>query len=118
MADYLPKYMGHAITMTASAAVEGGRLVALTGPYQVATAAANSPSIVGVAGFDAGAGERVTVYTRAGGVHPLIAGAAVAAGARVASTTGGRVQTAVAGDNVIGTAITGGATGATVEVMF
>ncbi|WP_223626689.1 capsid cement protein [Microbacterium sp. EST19A] len=119
MPDYLPKFTpGSAITFTASADVTGGRLVQVTGNRLVGPAVADSASVVGVAAFDAEAGDPVTVYTRAGGVHPLIASGAIAAGARVSADTGGRVKTAAAGD-VIGWTLTSAASaGSVVEVCF
>jgi predicted RecA/RadA family phage recombinase len=106
MADYLPKFKpGQAVTFTASADVTGGRLVALTGNRAVAPAGADSAAVIGVAGFDALAGEKVTVYTRAGGVHGLVANGAIAAGAKVISAATGKAATIGAGANAIGIAL-------------
>ncbi|VXB32989.1 DUF2190 family protein [Pseudoclavibacter sp. 8L] len=106
MADYLPKYTpGAAVTFTASADVIGGRLVAISGNDSVANAPADSSAVVGVAGFDAKAGERVTVFTRAGGVQRLVASGAIAAGAKVSSAAAGKAQTVGATTNPIGLAL-------------
>lgn len=106
MADYLPKFKpGQAVTFTASADVTGGRLVAITGNRTVGPADADSAAVVGVAGFNAKAGERVTVFTRAGGVHALTASAAIAAGAKVSSAAAGKIQTIGATTNPIGLAL-------------
>lgn len=106
MADYLPKFKpGQSVTFTASADVTGGRLVAVTGNRTVGPAGADSAAVVGVAGFDAKAGERVTVFTRAGGVHRLTASAAIAAGVKVSSAAAGTIQTIGATTNPVGLAL-------------
>ena len=106
MAAYLPKFKpGEAVTFTASADVTGGRLVAVTGDRTVGPAGADSAAVVGVAGFDAKSGERVTVFTRAGGVHKLTASGAIAAGAKVSSAAAGAIQTVGATTNPIGLAL-------------
>ncbi|GGH34185.1 capsid cement protein [Microbacterium album] len=106
MADYLPKFKpGEAVTFTASADVTGGRLVAVTGDRTVGPADADSAAVVGVAGFDAKSGERVTVFTRAGGVHRLTAAGAIAAGASVISAADGKIATVGDGTNPIGLAL-------------
>ncbi|WP_136036024.1 DUF2190 family protein [Microbacterium sp. K35] len=106
MADYLPKFKpGQAVTFTASADVTGGRLVAVTGNRTVGPAGADSAAVVGVAGFDAKAGERVTVFTRAGGVQQLTASGAIAAGVKVSSAAAGKIQTIGATANPIGLAL-------------
>lgn len=106
MADYVPKFTpGEAITLTASADVTGQRLVAVTGNSTVGPAGADSAAVIGVAGFDVLSGEKVLVYTRAGGVHKLVANGAIAAGARVISAATGKVATIGAGANPIGIAL-------------
>lgn len=106
MADYLPKFKpGQAVTLKASAAVTGGRLVAVTGNGTVGPADADSAAVVGVAGFDAAIGEDVTVFTRAGGVHRLTANGAIAAGVKVSSAATGKVQTLGTTVNPIGLAL-------------
>lgn len=106
MADYLPKFKpGQAVTFTASADVTGGRLVAITGNRTVGPAGADSAAVVGVAGFDAKAGERVTVFTRAGGVQQLTANGAVSAGVKVSAAAAGKIQTLGTTTNPIGLAL-------------
>lgn len=106
MADYLPKFKpGQAVTFTVSADVIGGRLVASTGNRTVGPAGADSSAVVGVAGRDAKAGERVTVFTRAGGVQRLVASAAIAAGVKVSSAAAGKIQTIGSTTNPIGLAL-------------
>ncbi|MGV8852826.1 MAG: capsid cement protein [Rhodoglobus sp.] len=119
MADYLPKFKpGQAVTFKASAGVTGGRLVVVTGSRTVGPAGADANAI-GVAGFDAVTGEDVTVFTSSGGLHPLIASAAIAAGAKVISAATGKVATIGAGTNPIGTAITAAAAdNDVIDVLF
>lgn len=120
MADYLPKFKpGQAVTFTASADVTGGRLVAITGNRTVGPSGADSAAVVGVAGFDAKAGERVTVFTRAGGVQQLTASAAIAAGVKVSSAAAGKIQTIGATTNPIGLALEAAATdNDVIDVLF
>ena len=106
MADYLPKFKpGQAVTFKASAAIIGGRLVAVTSPRTVGPAGADSAAVVGVAGFDAAIGEDVTVFTRAGGVHSLVASGAIGAGVKVSAAATGKVQTIGATANPVGIAL-------------
>ena len=106
MADYLPKHLpGQAISLAASAKVIGGRLVAVTGAGTVGPAGADSGAVVGVAGFDAITGEKVTVYR--GGVQRLPAAAAIAAGTRVCAAADGKVTGT--GTKQIGLALTAAA---------
>lgn len=106
MVDYLPKFKpGQAVTFTASADVTGGRLVEVTGNRTVGPAGADSAKVVGVAAFDVKSGDAVTVYTRAGGVHPVTASGAIAAGAKIASAAAGKVQTIASLNNPVGLAL-------------
>ncbi len=92
MADYNPIYLpGDAISMTASGTIAGGDLLVVSGSGTVARAAAlASRSVIGVAGNDATADGRVTVYAR-GPVHESLADGTVTAGDEVSSTnTAGR----------------------------
>lgn len=115
MADYLPKFKpGQAITYTASADVTGGQLVEVTGDRTVGPAAADSAVTVGVAGFDAKAGESVTVYS--GGVQTPRASGAIAARDRVGAAANGRVATAATVK--IGTAIAAAADGEPAQIKF
>lgn len=97
MADYVPLHSpGEAITQTASAAITGGRLVAVSATGTVATSGADSAVVVGVAANDvAASGDTFLVYPiRGGGVHRLVASAAITAGDGVTSTNTGKVKTA------------------------
>lgn len=106
MADYLPKYVpGQAITLTAATKITGGTLVEVSAAGTIAPAGADSAKVVGVAGFDAEAGDTVTVYR--GGVQRLTAAGAIPAGAQVAAAAGGKAI--ATGTNKIGVALTGAA---------
>ncbi|KDA05557.1 hypothetical protein DC31_13875 [Microbacterium sp. CH12i] len=106
MADYLPKFKpGQAVTFTASANVVGGRLVEVTGNRTVGPAGADAADVVGVAAFDALAGDPVTVYMRPGGVHPLTASAAIVAGVKVSAAAAGKIQTIGSTTNPVGLAL-------------
>ncbi|WP_130011997.1 capsid cement protein [Serinicoccus sediminis] len=117
MADTVPVYdSGVAPTYQASADVTGGQLVAVSGDGTVAPAAAASTKWVGTAGFDAKAGESVTVYK--GGVQRATASGAITAGDMVTSAASGRVATNAtpgAGQQVA-VAVSTAADGETVEL--
>lgn len=53
-----------------------------------------------------------------GGLTRVEAGATVAAGAFVASNATGEAITAATGDNILGTAVTGGADGEVISIIF
>lgn len=114
MADYTPRFKpGDAITGTASAAITGGRLVAVSGSGTQATAAADSTTVVGVAGHDvAASGDKYLMYPiKSGVVHKLVASGAITAGATVVADTGGKVKavtvgTAAAAGTDLGKALT------------
>lgn len=120
MADYLPLYApGRAITRSASAAVTGGQLLAVSGSGTVAPTSAATASWLGVAAFDAAIGSQVTVHS--GGVQRLTASGAITAGALVEAAATGKVATHTNGTNdinVVGLALTTAADGAPVEVKF
>jgi Uncharacterized conserved protein (DUF2190) len=120
MVDYLPQFKpGQAVTFNVSADVVGGRLVAVTGNRSVGPAGADSAAVVGVAAFDVKTGEKVTVYTRAGGVQRLTANGAIAAGAKVISAAAGKAATIGAGANPIGLALEAATTdGDVIDVLF
>lgn len=119
MADYLPKFKpGESVTFTASTAVTGGRLVEVSGDRTVAHAAADSAAVVGVAGFDAAAGDRVTVFTRAGGVHKLTAAGSIAAGDPVSAAATGKVEVDTEATNPIGLALEAAAADDVIDVLF
>ena len=113
MADYLPIHDGGQtpFTFTTSAAVTGGRVVAVSGSGTVAHAAADSAVVVGVAAFDAASGGKVTVWPLEGCVHELEASGAITAAAGVVTDANGQVKTATiataaAAGTLIGTAVT------------
>jgi hypothetical protein len=106
MSAYLPKFEGtEPFTRTTSADVVGGRLLSVSGANTVANSGADVATVIGVAGDDALSGASVTVYPRPGGVHPLVAAGAIAAGAKVISAAGGKVATIGGGSNPIGIAL-------------
>lgn len=115
MAEYLPIYKpGQAITLKASAAITGGKLLEVSGSGTVAHAGAASTKTVGVAGFDAANGADVTVYT--GGVQHLEAAGEVTAGDQVQAGAAGTVATGTTAP--IGVALNTAASGASVRVLF
>lgn len=110
MADYLPKHeAGQPFTLSTSADVIGGRVLIVSGAGTVSHAGADAvaTTLVGVAGFDAASGERVTIYPLKGAVHKLTAGAAIAAGASIGTLAGGKVDDA--GTNRFAVALTAAA---------
>lgn len=119
MADYSPKFKpGADITLTASAAVVGGQLLAVTGVNSVGPTGGATAAWAGVARQDAATGEKVVV-TR-GGVQKIVAAGAITAGARVAAAAAGRVADLGGGaaGNAVGTALSTAADGALVLVWL
>lgn len=96
MSDYLPLYTpGEALNGTASAAITGGKMVAVSGDGTVATAGANADDWVGVAGHDvAASGDKVLIH--AGGVQRLLASGTVTAGDLVVCAAAGLVASLAA----------------------
>jgi len=116
---------GDPVTFTAEADVTGGQLVIITGDREVSPATAKSPAWVGVAAFDAKAGEKVTVLK--GGVHRLTASGAITAGATVVAAADGKVAALAAVTDptptdvtdtraIVGIALTGGTNNSPVEI--
>lgn len=121
MADYLPLYLpGKAVTVTASAAIVGGKAIKVSGDGTVSTAAAAADLIIGVAGTDAAAsGDKIVGFLR-GTVHRLTAAGAITAGQVVEAAAAGAVATHTQGTNdvrVFGVALTTAADTALVEIM-
>ncbi|MFY1595482.1 capsid cement protein [Micromonospora sp. WMMD737] len=117
MGAYEPKFLYvDQVTATASAAVTGGRLLAVSGNGTVQTAGAGSAAVVGVAAHDAASGSRVSYFPR-GKIHVSPASGAITAAARVDSGAGGTVASGTAGVNNIGIALTTAADGVDVEWM-
>ncbi|WP_369070025.1 capsid cement protein [Kineococcus terrestris] len=120
MADYVPLFKpGTALPLTTSAAVTGGQLLVVSGAGTVAPSTAASGAWIGVAAFDAGTGQRVTVHS--GGVQLLTASGAITAGARVAAAANGQVADFGAGTDasqIVGVALTTAAAGQPVQVKL
>ena len=97
MADYDPFYTGGVkpFTATTSAAVTGGRVLAVSGNGTVAHAGAASTVAVGVAAHDAASGAQVSVWPIDRVVHELSAPGAITAAAGVVTAAAGEVATAV-----------------------
>lgn len=118
MADYLPLYTpGQVFTRPVSADVVGGTIVRVSGSGTVAPAGATAADWLGVAGFDAKAGDQVTIFT--GGIQRVRATGAITAGASVATAANGTVASAAAAaGTTVGIALTTAADGQLVEVKF
>lgn len=97
MPDYTPIHSGGAIplTLTASADVIGGRLVAITGNFTVGPAGASSAVVAGVAAHDALNGAKVTVWPIKNVTHEITSTGTLAAGDGVVSGAAGVAATAV-----------------------
>lgn len=109
---------GEAYTSTASTAVTGGNTLVVTGNDTVGRAAGVDGAFVGVAAFDAAAGQPVTVLCE--GVMVLTASGAIARGDRVTTAANGAVAAlgaSTAYDTVIGVALAAAA-GGTVKVKL
>lgn len=108
MADYVSVFApGDDITVTASAAVAAGQLVAVSGPKAVAPTSASTAAWLGVATTDAASGALLGVTS--GGVQELTASAGVTAGDVVVAAADGEVAAIGAGTNyahVVGVALT------------
>jgi len=116
MPDSLPLFKpGQAITRQASAAITGGQLCIVTGSGTVGPSAAASVAWLGVAAFDAGTGENVTLHK--GGVHRLVASGAITAGDAVIAAAAGAVATGAGTvGQQVGVALTTATNGQLVEV--
>ena len=113
MADYSPLFDGGSITMTASVDVVGGQAVEITGDRMVGPAGAASTKYVGVAGYSAKAGQKLTVILP-GKVQRIKASGAIAAGAVVQCGAAGTVAAGTVAP--IGKALAAAADGALVPV--
>lgn len=119
MSDYTPLYTpGKAVPRTAAASIIGGRVIQVAGNGTIKHADAASTSTLGVAGFDAKAGDVVTTYS--GGVQRPVASGAIAAGDVVAAAADGKVAKYTGTDPkaALGVAETDATDGGTVEVAF
>lgn len=99
---------GAGVTFNAAADITGGQLVAVSGNRAVTPTSESTPKWFGVAGFDAKTGDKVTVLP--GGVQPITASGAIAAGDTVIPAADGKVAALGAGDatHAVGIALTGG----------
>jgi hypothetical protein len=94
MGDYTPIHSDWSSTATTSAAVTGGRLVAVSGDGTVAHTAGADTAWLGVAGYDADSGAKLDIEH--GGTQELVAAGAIAAGAQVVSAADGKVASLAA----------------------
>lgn len=126
MADYVPVYTGEVqpSSHTTSAAVTGGRLVAVSGVGTVAQAGAASTTVIGVAAFDAASGARVSVWPIDGVIHELEAASAITQGGGIQAAANGQVDpatTSIAAASAAGTLLgvaTTTAAGSPLKVRF
>lgn len=134
MADYIPVFRpGQDITMTAGAAITGGRLVVISAANTVIESAGINAAWLGVAVQDAASGAKVGVTS--GGVQEVTASGAVAVGDAVVPAAAGRVATVAATTAtaaatattqtdinntraIVGVALTAAADGGKVRVRF
>ena len=120
MTDYLPKFKpGDSITRKASAAIDGGQVVVVSGSGTVAPSAGANAAFVGMAAHPAAIGDDVTIYK--GSVQRPLAASAIVAGDIIVTAANGRVATnATPGTGQqVGIALTSQATaGQPVEVDF
>ena len=98
MADYLPLFRpGATVTFNVTADVTGGQPGEVgSAEWAVKPAAADSTTVVGVAGHDAAVGDKVTVEVGRV-IHEFTASGAVARGDKLAVAAGGKVAKAVPG---------------------
>ncbi|NUR09338.1 MAG: DUF2190 family protein [Nocardioidaceae bacterium] len=95
MADYIPKFKpGEDLTMTAGAAIVGGRLVYVSGANTVQETAGITAAWLGVADQDAASGAKVGITS--GGVQELTASGTIAAGDTLVAAAAGQVATLAA----------------------
>lgn len=121
MPDYVPVFKpGEDLTLTAGAAITGGRLVAVSGASTVTETSGATAAWIGVATVDTASGAKVAVTS--GGVQVCTAAAAVVAGDVLIPAAAGRVTPIGAGTNyaqVVGIALTAAAAaGDPVRVRF
>lgn len=116
MAEYIPPFESPAFTLQATGTIVGGQVVTAAGT----TAGAAATTMVGVAGFDAVAGDNVTVWY--GNIQRPVAAANITAGALVKCAANGQVTPYVVGtdaiDQLVGRALKAASSGAPVLVRF
>ncbi|MGH3484748.1 MAG: capsid cement protein [Nocardioidaceae bacterium] len=113
--DYTPIYDGghKPFSATTSAAVTGGRVLAISGNGTVAHAGAASTVACGVAAHDAASGAKVTMWPLEGVIHELQAASAITAAGGVQTAANGEVDpvaTSIAAGSAAGTLIGAAAT--------
>lgn len=107
------------ITLKASTAVTGGRLVESTGTNTVGPAGAASVKVIGVAAADAATNGNVQVWPLPGVVHEVTGAGAIAAGDNLAAGAAGVVAPIAAGTfgQLVGVALAPAADGAIVRFI-
>ena len=100
--------------LVAGADVKKGQVVYVSGDMTVAPTSGASAAVLGVAMFDAKAGEPVAVECE--GLMKLTASGTIAAGAKVVSAAGGKV--AAGTENTIGVALSAATADGDVIVKF
>lgn len=112
--------IGADITITATAAVQAGHLVAVdagsTAAAMIGKHAATGGHILGVAANNGDAGDQVTVALT--GIVRVVAGSAITAGAPVSVGTDGKVVPTASEATVIGLAVTSAASGALAHILI
>lgn len=98
----------------AGANLKKGQVVEITDDAIVSPTSGSSAKVLGVAMFDAKAGEEVAVETE--GLFKMVASATITAGSKVTSATDGKVATGT--ENTIGIAITSATADEYVYVKF
>ena len=114
MGAYIPAFFpGDTLTLTTSAAVTAGQLVAVSGSNTIAATSAATAAWLGVAAQDdLVGGNQIAVYTE--GIHILAASGSISAGDAVVSAAAGAVATIASDttyDQVVGVAINAAANG-------
>lgn len=121
--ECVPFHMpGREITAHANVAIGGRRFCAVVGTRvnglpRVGLPAAAARSL-GVTAWDVAIGEVVGVFADHGTIVPVIAGAAIVAGAAITNDAAGAAVTAAAGNVIHGYAIDDAASGAEVPVQL
>lgn len=100
--------------LVASADLKKGQVVYISGDMTVAPTTATSPAVLGVAMFDAKAGDPVAVECE--GLFKLTAAGTITAGAKVTSAADGKVATGT--ENTIGVALSSATANGDVIVKF
>jgi predicted RecA/RadA family phage recombinase len=115
--NYLPLFRpGDTVTFGVTTAVKAGEPVEVgTADMSVAPAAAASAKVVGIPGYDAAVGEKVTIEVGKP-IHQLTASGAITRGQRLEAAGSGKVRTLASGTAVY-LALTSAADGAAVRAI-